>query len=341
MAASSADLADDGFAAPRLFSQGVSYTYDDVIFLPGYIDFPADAVDLSTRLSRRVPLSVPCVASPMDTVSEAAMAAAMASLGAAAVVHCNTEPHAQAAIVRAAKSRRLPFVSSVPFFSPSSAPTLNDFAGNEYAIVTERGDSLSRLVGVAAAADHRPSIPVSEYMTPAPRTASAAFDFEKAAAFLADEGLDFVPLVSDGAGEVVVDLITTQDAERIRSYPKLGTPSLGADGRFVVVAAIGTREEDKRRLEMLVKEGANAIVIDSSQGNSVYQLDMIKYTKRMYPEVDLIGGNVVTVAQAQNFDRRRGGWVAGWDGLWIDLHHAGGLCCRQRTGMHADFSFSV
>ncbi|AQK62557.1 Inosine-5'-monophosphate dehydrogenase 1 [Zea mays] len=101
----------------------------------------------------RSPPPAPCVASPMDTVSEAAMAAAMASLGAAAVVHRNTEPHAQAAIVRAAKSRRLPFVSSVPFFSPSSAPTLNGFAGSDYALVTERGDSLSRLVGVAVAAD--------------------------------------------------------------------------------------------------------------------------------------------------------------------------------------------
>ena len=60
MAASSADLAAVGFAGPRLFSLGVSYTYDDVIFLPGYIGFPADAVDLSTRLSRRVPLSTPC-----------------------------------------------------------------------------------------------------------------------------------------------------------------------------------------------------------------------------------------------------------------------------------------
>jgi len=108
-----------------------------------------------------------------------------------------------------------------------------------------------------------------------------------------------------------------------------------ADGRFVVTAAIGTRGEDKRWLEMLAKEGANAIVIDSSQGNSVYRLDMIKYAKRMYPEVDLIGGNVVTVAQAQNLI------AAGVDGLWIDLHHAGGLCCRQRICMHADFSFSV
>jgi IMP dehydrogenase len=325
MAASSADLADDGFAAPRLFSQGVSYTYDDVIFLPGYIGFPADAVDLSTRLSRRVPLSVPCVASPMDTVSEAAMAAAMASLGAAAVVHCNTEPHAQAAIVRAAKSRRLPFVSSVPFFSPSSAPTLNDFAGNEYALVTEHGDSLSRLVGVAVAADaasREVPVAVSEYMRPTPRSASASFDFERAAAFLADEGLDYAPLVSDD-GEVV-DLITARDVERIRSYPKLGKPSLGADGKFVVAASIGTREDDKGRLEQLVKAGANAIVIDSSQGNSVYQLDMIKFAKKTYPEVDLIGGNVVTIAQAQNLIQ------AGADGLRVGMG-SGSICTTQEV----------
>lgn len=325
MASSSTDLADDGFAAPRLFSQGVSYTYDDVIFLPGYIGFPADAVDLSTRLSRRIPLSIPCVASPMDTVSEAAMAAAMASLGAAAVVHCNTDPHAQAAIVRAAKSRRLPFVSSVPFFSPSSAPTLNDFAGSEYALVTERGDSLSRLVGVAVAADaasREVPVSVSEYMRPTPRSASAAFDFEEAATFLADEGLDYAPLVSDD-GEVV-DLITAKDVERIRSYPKLGKPSLGANGKFVVAASIGTREDDKGRLEQLVKAGANAIVIDSSQGNSIYQLDMIKFAKKMYPEVDLIGGNVVTIAQAQNLIQ------AGVDGLRVGMG-SGSICTTQEV----------
>lgn len=323
MARAVGDLADDGFSAARLFSQGVSYTYDDVIFLPGYIDFPADAVDLSTRLSRRVPLSIPCVASPMDTVSEAAMAAAMASLGAAIVVHSNADAETQASILRAAKSRRVPFVSSTRFFAPSSSPSPADFAGCAYAIVTERGDALSRLVGVAAAADHRPGVPVSEYMTPAPRTASAAFDFEQAAAFLADEGLDFAPLVSE-SDEVVVDLITAQDVERIRGYPKLGKPSLGADGRFVVAAAIGTREEDKRRLEMLVKEGANAIVIDSSQGNSVYQLDMIKYAKRTYPEVDLIGGNVVTVAQAQNLI------AAGVDGLRVGMG-SGSICTTQEV----------
>lgn len=314
------DLADDGFAASRLFSQGVSYTYDDVICLPGYIDFPADAVDLSTRLFRHVPLATPCVASPMDTVSEAVMAAAMASLGAAAVVHSNADPELQASIVRAAKSRRLPFVSGAPLFAPSSVPSAADFAGRAYALVTERGDSLSRLVGVAAATDHKLGVPVSEYMT-SPRTASASLDFEQAAAFLADEGLEFAPLVSDDGAEIV-DLITAHDVERIRSYPKLGKPSLGPDGKFIVAAAIGTREEDKQRLERLVKEEANAIVIDSSQGNSVYQFEMIKYAKRMYPNVDLIGGNIVTIAQAQNFI------ATGVDGLRVGMG-SGSICTTQ------------
>ncbi|KAL0298717.1 UNVERIFIED_CONTAM: Inosine-5'-monophosphate dehydrogenase 1 [Sesamum radiatum] len=73
---------DDGFPASRLFIQGYSYTYDDVIFLPHYIDLPTDAVSLSTKLSRRVSLATPCVSSPMDIVTESSMAASMASLGA-------------------------------------------------------------------------------------------------------------------------------------------------------------------------------------------------------------------------------------------------------------------
>ncbi|XP_020096094.1 inosine-5'-monophosphate dehydrogenase-like [Ananas comosus] len=318
---------EDGFSAPRLFSQGVSYTYDDVIVLPGYIDFPADAVDLSTRLSRRVPLSIPCVASPMDTVSESVMAAAMAALGGAAVVHSNASPSRQAAAVRAAKSRRLPFVSQTPFFAPCDAiPDFGDAAA--YALVTESGTSTSKLVGVVAVSDwegvsDKKGTPVSEYMRPAPpSSASASFDFEQAAAFLADEGLDCAPLVAED-GEIL-DLITAKDIETIRSYPKLGKPSLGSDGKFVVGAAIGTREEDKERLEQLVKAGANAVVVDSSQGNSIYQLDMIKYAKGRYSDLDVIGGNVVTIAQAQNLVK------AGVDGLRVGMG-SGSICTTQEV----------
>jgi IMP dehydrogenase len=314
--------ADDGFSATRLFSQGVSYTYDDVIMLPGYISFPADAVDLSTRLSRRVPLSIPCVASPMDTVSESAMAVAMASLGGAAIIHNNTPPAVQSMLVRAAKSRALPFVSNTPFYSPHDQ--IANFGEHEYAIVTESGTATSAFLGIVAASDWLTNTPVSVYMRKSPnsKSVSSTFNFNQVATFLETEGLDFAPLVS-GDGEII-DLITTKDVERIRSYPKLGNPSVGSDGKFIVGAAIGTREEDKERLKYLVKEGINAVVVDSSQGNSTYQIDLIKYIKLNYPEIDAIGGNVVTIAQAQNLIK------AGVDGLRVGMG-SGSICTTQEV----------
>ncbi|CAL9095132.1 hypothetical protein MUK42_03040 [Musa troglodytarum] len=315
---------EDGFPATRLFAQGVSYTYDDVIVLPGYIDFPADAVNLSTRLSRRLLLSVPCVASPMDTVSEASMSVAMASLGGAAIVHCNAPPEDQAAIVRAAKARRIPFATDPVFFSPSD--TVPDFGPAAYAFVTESGTSKSRVVGVVAKCDWEGladrSAAVSEYMRPAPASVPASYDLEKVASFLAGGGLEYAPLVAED-GEVV-DLVTKGDVERIKGFPRLGVPSLGPDGRFVIGAAIGTREADKERLEHLVKAGTNVVVVDSSQGNSIYQIEMIKHAKSTYPELDVIGGNVVTIAQAQNLIK------AGADGLRVGMG-SGSICTTQEV----------
>ncbi|XP_042396682.1 inosine-5'-monophosphate dehydrogenase-like, partial [Zingiber officinale] len=320
-----AAMADDGFPAARLFSQGVSYTYDDVIVLPGYIDFPADVVDLSTRLSRRIPLAIPCVASPMDTVSESSMAVAMAALGGAAIVHCNDAPSRQAAIIRSAKARRIPFVTDPVFLSPSDS--VPDFGSAAYALVTESGGSKSKVVGVVARSDweslsDKNSLIVREYMRPAPASVPTSYDFEKVASFLAGGGLECTPLV-DEEGEIV-DLVTKEDVERIREFPRLGVPSLGPDGRFLVGASIGTRESDKERLDHLVKARTNVVVVDSSQGNSIYQLEMIKYAKNMHPDLDVIGGNVVTIAQAQNLI------MAGADGLRVGMG-SGSICTTQEV----------
>ncbi|XP_042492507.1 inosine-5'-monophosphate dehydrogenase-like isoform X1 [Macadamia integrifolia] len=321
-------LLEDGFPADRLFNQGYSYTYDDVIFLPHYIDFPTDSVNLSTKLTKNIDLYIPCVSSPMDTVTESSMAVAMAALGGIGIIHYNNLAHEQAALIRAAKSRRIPFISDPIFKSPSdSIDSIDEFVPSPCIFVTESGNSKSKLLGVVAKYDWESltekEAPVSDYMLGSPFSAPSNYTFEQAAAILAEKKLDYVTLVSEPDGEVV-DLFTATDVERVRGFPKLGLPSLGRDGEFMVGAAMGTREHDKERLEHLVKAGADVVILDSSQGNSIYQIEMIKYVKRTYPELDVIGGNVVTAYQAQNLIQ------AGADALRVGMG-SGSICTTQEV----------
>ncbi|KAK6133117.1 hypothetical protein DH2020_033156 [Rehmannia glutinosa] len=320
-----ASLLDDGFPAARLFDQGFSYTYDDVIFLPHYIDFPTDAVSLSTKLSRRVALATPCVASPMDTVTESSMAAAMASLGAIGIIHSNTTPSHQASLIRLAKSHKIPFNHDLIFKSPSdSILSAEEFSSAPCIFVTESGTQNSKLLGTVAKPDWEKlaekEIRVSEYMTKSPVSLPAGYSFEDVAGYLAKNKLQFVPLVrdNDGEGEEIVNFVTADDVERIQGFPKLALPSVGSDGEFLVSLV------DKERLEHLVKAGVNVVVLDSSQGNSIYQIEMIKYIKTTYPELDLIGGNVVTAYQAQNLIQ------AGVDGLRVGMG-SGSICTTQEV----------
>ncbi|KAG8365293.1 hypothetical protein BUALT_Bualt18G0089500 [Buddleja alternifolia] len=326
-----APLLDDGFPAARLFSQGYSYTYDDVIFLPHYIDFPTDAVSLSTKLSRRVALATPCVASPMDTVTESSMAAAMASLGAIGIIHSNNNVSHQASLIRLAKSHKIPFNHDLIFKSPSdSILSGEEFSSAPCIFVTESGTQNSKLLGTVEKSNWEgldsKETRVSEYMTKSSVSIPASYSFEDVAGYLAKNELQYVPLVRDNGeeGEEIVNLVTSDDVERIQGFPKFGLPSLGADGEFLVGASIGTRESDKERLEHLVKAGVNVVVLDSSQGNSIYQIEMIKYAKKTYPELDLIGGNVVTAYQAQNLIQ------AGVDGLRVGMG-SGSICTTQEV----------
>ncbi|XP_047962284.1 inosine-5'-monophosphate dehydrogenase 2-like [Salvia hispanica] len=326
-----ASLIDDGFPATRLFNQGYSYTYDDVIFLPHYIDFPTDAVSLSTKLSRRVALATPCVSSPMDTVTESSMATAMASLGGIGIVHYNTPTVNQASLIRRAKSHKIPFSYEIIFKSPSdSILSVDDFCSAPCIFVTESGSQSSKFLGFVKKSDwdklDEKEVRVSDYMTKSSVTLPTSYSFEDVAGYLAKDKSEFVPLARDnGAGvEEIVNLVTSEDVERIRGFPKLGLPSLAPDGSFLVGAAIGTRDSDRERLEYLVKAGVNVVVLDSSQGNSIYQIEMIKHVKNTYPELDVIGGNVVTAYQAQNLIQ------AGVDGLRVGMG-SGSICTTQEV----------
>ncbi|CAN4118502.1 unnamed protein product [Withania somnifera] len=319
---------DDGFSSEKLFNQGYSYTYDDIIFLPGYIDFPTDAVNLSTHLSRNIRLSIPCVSSPMDTVTETSMAVSMAALGGIGIVHYNNTATQQANIILAAKSHRIPFSSDLIFVSPSDTiHSVDEFVNSPVIFVTESGTESSILLGVVYKSKWKSLVNkearVSDYMNVTPCTLPSSCSFEHVAGYIASEKLEFVPLVNEDNLQVV-NLVTVDDLERINSFPKLNLPSLGKDGKFLVGAAVGTRESDKERLEHLVKAGINVLVIDSSQGNSEYQINMIKYVKSSYPDLDVIGGNVVTKYQTENLIKQ------GVDGLRVGMG-SGSICTTQEV----------
>lgn len=318
---------EDGFAAERLFNQGYSYTYDDVIFLPHYIDFPTESVQLGTLLSRNVRLSIPCVSSPMDTVTESHMASAMAALGGVGIVHSNLNPSHQAALVRSAKARKVPILSSPVFAAPSGRiESEDDFGSSPYVLVTESGAARSKLLGYVAKADwavlpHK-EVKIYDYMVNSSDLAVPwDYDLERMGSYMEEKRRDAVALVKD---DEVVDLVTKEEVERVKGYPKLGVGSVGVDGKWIVGAAAGTREQDKERLEHLAKAGVNVVVLDSSQGNSIYQIEMIKYIKLTYPELDVVGGNVVTVSQAQNLIQ------AGADGLRVGMG-SGSICTTQEV----------
>ncbi|KAK4784674.1 hypothetical protein SAY86_019042 [Trapa natans] len=244
----------------------------------------------------------------MDTVTESSMARAMAFLGGIGIIHSNCSSSEQAAHIRAAKAQCFPILSNPIFLSPSERIcSLDDFESSPCILVTQSGDAKSEFMGYVSQLQWMglsggdKESPLTDYMVKSADSIAWNSDLYKIVEYFNEDSpkIDIAP-VTRKCGEIV-DVVARDDVERLRGYPRIvGGGTLGADGEWMVGAAIGTRESDKERLEQLVKAGANVVVLDSSQGNSIYQIEMIKYIKKTHPEVDVIGGNVVTMSQADN-----------------------------------------
>ena len=321
----------DGYSAETVFSSSncVAYTYDDLILMPGYIDFAVSDVSLHSQFSRNIRLATPLVSSPMDTVTESSTAIAMALQGAIGVIHYNNTIEEQATLVRAVKRFENGFISS-PICLPPSA-TCEDVlrkkeeCGFSGFPVTEDGKLGSRLVGIVTNrdVDFRADLTtlVSSVMTPLTDIVSARVGCTllEANTILRESKKSKLPIV-DSSGNLI-SLMSRTDLKKNRDYP---LASKDNNKQLLCAAAIGTRPSDRDRAAALVREGVDALVLDSSQGNSVYQLEMIRFLKATYPHVEIIGGNVVTRAQALNLI------AAGVDGLRVGMG-VGSICTTQEV----------
>jgi IMP dehydrogenase len=276
-------------------------TFDDVLLVPAASDVLPSQTDLRTRLTRELELGIPIVSSAMDTVTEAAMAIAMAQAGGMGVIHKNLEIEAQADEVRKVKKFESGMVVNPVTIHPEQ--TLADALQLmlEYHIsgipVVENGSR--RLVGILTNRDVRFATNTAERVAALMTrenlvTVNEGIDMGEAKRLLHQHRIEKL-IVVDQAYRCV-GLITVKDIEKAQRHPDSNKDE---KGRLRVAAATGVGEAGLRRAEALIDAECDVIVVDTAHGHSRGVLDAVRVIKRLSNRAQVIGGNIATADGAK------------------------------------------
>lgn len=318
---------------------GESLTYDDLILLTHYVDFSPNEVKLNSSLAPNIALNIPVVSSPMDTVTEAELAIAIALQGGLGFIHYNMPPEKQLEEVQRVKRFKNGFVSD-PITLPPTATIADvvEIRQNEgYSIIpiTADGTPHSRLLGMITKYDYSTFSSedlckrVSDRMVHVENLAVATydelshgggFDLKKANKKLLDSHSAALPVVD--REDNLLFLITRSDLDKHENYPDAAQD---ASGQLIVGAAIETwPEKAYERIDMLSRE-VDIIVFDTSQGYTKYEIELIAWTKKEHPHLSIVGGNVITKEATEALIR------AGADAIRVGMG-SGSICTTQEVG---------
>ncbi|RJR47889.1 MAG: IMP dehydrogenase [Deltaproteobacteria bacterium] len=277
-----------------------AYTFDDLLLMPGASAVLPSEVDLSTRLTPRIRLNIPLLSSAMDTVTEADTAISLARQGGIGIIHRNlTIPAQVLEVEKVKKSESGMIIDPVTIGPEESIAKILDLM-ERYRISGIPVVEGQRLVGIVTNRDLRFETnleqKVKEVMTKERLvTAPVGITLEDSKALLHKFRIEKLLVVDDDYN--LKGLITIKDIEKIRKYPQSCKDEFG---RLRVGAAVGVGPDREARLDALLKAGVDVIVIDTAHGHSQRVIQAVEATKREFPQVELIAGNVATAEGAED-----------------------------------------
>jgi IMP dehydrogenase len=276
--------------------QAEALTYDDVSLIPAHSQVLPKDVSLATRLTRDLRLNLPIVSAAMDTVTESRLAIAMAQLGGIGIIHKNMSAERQAAEVATVKSFEAGVIRAPFTVGPDAT------IGEVLRLTRARRisgvpvvDDNGQLVGIVTSRDMRfekkLDDPVRHIMTKRERlvTVKEGASDEEVMGLLHRHRIEKVLVVNDGFE--LRGLITVKDIQKKQDNPNA---AYDASERLLVGAAVGVGGDTEQRVEALLEAGVDVVVVDTAHGHAQGVIDRVAWIKKRYPQLQVVGGNIVT-----------------------------------------------
>lgn len=275
-------------------------TFDDVLLVPAYSEVLPRNVDLTTRFSRNIEIKAPIVSAAMDTVTESALAIAIAREGGIGVIHKNMSIEAQARQVREVKRAENGMIYEPVTINPDAT------VGDALALMREYHiggipvvDKAGLLIGIVTNRDLRfhenMKTPIRDVMTSQNIiTTTKSIDLERATSILKEHKIEKLPVVDEN--NKLIGLLTYKDITKVKDNPNASKDS---KGRLRVAAGVGVTGDTMARVKALYDVMVDAVVIDTAHGHTKGVNEMLKQVKREFPNLEVVVGNIATADAAK------------------------------------------